>query len=35
VPAPIALAGVALFVFMIALSKRALGQRHEGEIGVD
>ena len=32
---PIALAGVAPFVFMIALSKRALGQWHESEIGAD
>jgi hypothetical protein len=32
---PITLAVVALFVFMIALPKRALGQRHESEIGAD
>jgi hypothetical protein len=32
---PIALAGVASFVFMIALSKFALGQWHESEIGAD
>jgi NitT/TauT family transport system permease protein len=31
----ITLAGVALFVFMIALSKLALGQWHESEIGAD
>jgi NitT/TauT family transport system permease protein len=31
----ITLAGVALFVFMVALSKLALGQWHESEIGAD
>ena len=31
----ITLAGVALFVFMVALSKLALGHWHEGEIGAD
>ena len=35
VPGPIALAGVAPFVFMIALPKRAFGQRHDGEMGGD
>jgi hypothetical protein len=34
-PCPITLAAVALFVFMIALPKCALGQRHESEIGAD
>jgi hypothetical protein len=32
---PITLAAVALFVFMIALPKRALGQWHAREIGAD
>ena len=32
---PIALAGVAPFVFMIALPKPALGQWHDGEMGAD
>jgi hypothetical protein len=31
----ITLAVLALFVFMIAPPKRALGQRHESEIGAD
>jgi NitT/TauT family transport system permease protein len=31
----ITLAGIALFVFMVALSKLALGQWHESEIGAD
>ena len=31
----ITLAGVALFVFMVALSKLALGQWHESEVGAD
>jgi hypothetical protein len=35
VPSPIALAGVAPFVFMIALPKPALGQWHDGEMGAD
>ena len=29
------LAGVALFVFMVALSRLALGQWHESETGAD